>query len=156
MKIFLIFATLLGFIVSVQAQTEIYVSGIDVAGTENDGGWYLTFDSGSYDDLENTIDTNVANGNIWWWDNGDMAQTVADAANRAGLRIPHGETTISGVGDFVAYRDTGTTELTLAAQNQASQQYVLNASRVPAPFPILGILPVVGFLKRMRRRQKAS
>lgn len=38
----------------------------------------------------------------------------------------------------------------------ASSDYAISAVAVPAPLPILGILPVVGFLKRMRRRQKAS
>ena len=56
---------------------------------------------------------------------------------------------------MVAYRDTSTTDLTLATQAQAGQNYAISAVAVPAPLPILGILPVVGFLKRMRKRQRA-
>ena len=36
-----------------------------------------------------------------------------------------------------------------------SANYAISAVAVPAPLPILGILPVVGFLKRMRKRQRA-
>ena len=155
MRIFLTFATLIFLLVNGNAQTEVYVTGIDVDGTDNDGNWWFTYDSGTYDSLESTIDTNVGNGNIWWWGSESAAQTVANATNRAGLRFAHGETTISGVGDMVAYRDTSTSDLTLALQTQAGQEYVINASRVPAPLPILGVLPVVGFLRKMRRKQKA-
>ena len=154
MRIVLIIAALSLLMSSTYAQVEIEIHNLDVDGTENDGHWWFTYDTGTYDSLETTIDTNVGSGNIWWWGNESAAQSIADATNRDGLRFAHGETTISGVGDMVAYRDTNTSDLTLALQTQAGQEYVISASRVPAPLPILGVLPVVGFLRKMRRKQQ--
>ncbi|MDB4721340.1 hypothetical protein OAF65_06445 [Verrucomicrobiales bacterium] len=62
-----------------------------------------------------------------------------------------------GGGDikYAARYNDGTARTALEATSTTGK-YAISATLVPAPFPILGILPVVGFLKRMRRRQKAS
>jgi len=119
----------------------------------NGSQYAIEYDSGSYDSLE-ASGTNFSSISQWWGSEAN-AQAFADAANVAGVRFAHGTTNISGVGDMVAYRDSSTSELTLATQAQAGQNYAISAVAVPAPLPILGILPVVGFLKRMRKRQRA-
>ena len=147
MRFFITFVSLVFVIVSnVNAQTT--VSNVTVSGQAYD----IQYNSGSYDSLEGSV--NFA-GISQWWGSEANAQAFADATNVAGVRFAHGTTNISGVGDMVAYRDTTTSELTLATQAQAGQNYAISAVAVPAPLPILGILPVVGFLKRMRKRQRA-
>ena len=44
---------------------------------------------------------------------------------------------------------------TSLGSSEINAAYAVSAVAVPAPLPILGILPVVGFLKRMRKRQSA-
>ena len=146
MRIFITFVSLIFVVVSANAQTT--VSSITVNGQAYD----IQYNSGSYDSLEGSV--NFA-GISQWWGSEANAQAFADATNVAGVRFAHGTTNISGVGDMVAYRDTSTSDLTLATQAQAGQNYAISAVAVPAPLPILGILPVVGFLKRMRKRQRA-
>ena len=147
MRIFLIFATLIAFIVSAQAQTTIQVT---VSGQDYD----LTYRTTDFDTYSTTIDDAA-----WWTGsafNGATAATWANASTAvSGLRYAYG---ITGGGGNIYYQSSdgdGTSTWSNAATN-ASGTYAVSAVAVPAPLPILGILPVVGFLKRMRRRQKAS
>ena len=82
-----------------------------------------------------------------WWGNGATAQTWANAANTADLRFAFD----SGANAFYYTSNGG---LGFDAPGD-SANYAISAVAVPAPLPILGILPVVGFLKRMRKRQRA-
>ena len=82
-----------------------------------------------------------------WWGNGTTAQTWANAANTADLRFAFD----SGANAFYYTSNGG---LGFDAPGN-SANYAVSAVAVPAPLPILGILPVVGFLKRMRKRQRA-
>ena len=82
-----------------------------------------------------------------WWGNGTTAQTWANAANTADLRFAFD----SGANAFYYTSNGG---LGFDAPGN-SANYAVSAVQVPAPLPILGILPVVGFLKRMRKRQRA-
>ena len=147
MRFFITFVSLI-FLVVLNENAQTTVSNVTVNGQLYD----IQYNSGSYDSLEGSV--NFA-GISQWWGSEANAQAFADATNVAGVRFAHGTTNISGVGDMVAYRDTSTSELTLATQAQAGQNYAISAVAVPAPLPILGILPVVGFLKRMRKRQRA-
>ncbi|MBT7982390.1 MAG: hypothetical protein HN584_07450 [Akkermansiaceae bacterium] len=141
MKIFLIFATALGFIVSAQAQTTL--QNVDVGGQLYD----ITYrNSVSFDDYQTTID------DAPWFTDGGAASDFATAANTANLRFAYMEMEIAGTDSAFYYTTGGNTYD--ASTNAAN--YAVSAVAVPAPFPILGILPIVGFLKRMRRRQKAS
>ena len=145
MRIFITFFITLILSISVKAQTTVQAT---VSGQLYD----IVYDSGSYDSLETggTDFTAISQ----WWGSGANAQSFAAATNVAGVRFAHGVTTIAGT-DYVAYRNTVTSDLTLDAQSTAGQNYAISAVAVPAPLPILGILPVVGFLKRMRKRQRA-
>ena len=82
-----------------------------------------------------------------WWGNGTTAQTWANAANTADLRFAFD----SGANAFYYTSNGG---LGFDAPGD-SANYAISAVAVPAPLPILGILPVIGFLKRMRKRQRA-
>ena len=82
-----------------------------------------------------------------WWGNGTTAQTWANAANTADLRFAFD----SGANAFYYTSNGG---LGFDAPGD-SANYAISAVAVPAPLPILGILPLIGFLKRMRKRQRA-
>jgi hypothetical protein len=147
MKIFLTFATALGLLVSARAATTtITVSGQQYTVTYQEG---VTFDA-----YESTIEAAD-----WWTDSAFDGATAATWANAAtevsGLRFAYG---IEGGGGNIFYQASdgdGTSTWSNAATN-VNGDYAISAVAVPAPFPILGILPIVGFLKRMRRRQRAS
>jgi len=149
MKIFLIFATLIAFSVSLQAATTTI--------TVDSQEYTVTYHTGTdFDTYEDTIN----NGNAAWWTdnpgNGVTAQAWANAAN--------GDLAISGLrfayavpGNVFYYGNTGVGTSSWGQDaTDGTGAYAVSAVAVPAPLPILGILPVVGFLKRMRRRQKAS
>ena len=148
MKIFLIFATLVGFIVSAHAQTTITVNG---------QAYDVYTSTGTYDSLEATLSTNLGNDELPWWTGNStgsstLATNFADTLDQANVRFAYKVGTFLST-DIAYYSTNATTDI--AAQTE-SATYAVRAVAVPAPLPILGILPVVGFLKRMRRRQKAS
>jgi len=112
----------------------------------------ITYNTGTYDSFESDIDTNYAAGNLPFWLTESTATSFATSGHGvAGLRFAFSESEFSGT-DTVLYRDAN-------GQGQVAQSdsatYAIKAVAVPAPLPILGILPVVGFLKRMRKRQRA-
>ena len=140
MKIFITFVSTLVLAVSVNAAT---LSNITVNGTVYD----ITYqDSTTFNAQQTTID------DAPWWNSGSLAQTWATAANTANLRFAYEEQTFGGT-EYNLYKTTAGTSLNDASTN--SGNYAVSAVAVPAPLPILGILPVVGFLKRMRKRQRA-
>jgi len=146
MKIFLIFATALGFIVSAHAQ----IGTITVDGQAYD----IYTSTGTYDSLEATLSTNLGNNELPWWAGGSstISTAFADALDENNVRFAYKVGNFLGT-DITYYSTNATSDFD--AQD-ASATYAIKAVAVPAPLPILGILPVVGFLKRMRRRQKAS
>ena len=127
------------FVVSAKAAT---LSNVTVDGQAYDITYH---DNTTFDNYQTTID------DAPWWNNGSLAQTWATAANTANLRFAYEEQNFGGT-DYNLYATTAGT--TNAASN-AVGNYAVSAVAVPAPLPILGILPVVGFLKRMRKRQRA-
>ena len=139
MRIFIAFVSLIFIVVSAKAAT---LSSITVNGQAYDITYH---DNTTFDNYQTTID------DAPWWNNGSLAQTWATAANTANLRFAYEEQNFGGT-DYNLYATTAGT--TNAASN-AVGNYAVSAVAVPAPLPILGILPVVGFLKRMRKRQGA-
>ena len=135
MRLFITIVSLSVLIVSAKAAT---LSNVTVSGQAYDITYH---DSTTFNAYSSTID------DAPWWGNGTTAQTWANAANTADLRFAFDSganaiyyTSNGGLG-FDAVGDTA--------------NYAVSAVAVPAPLPILGILPVVGFLKRMRKRQRA-
>jgi len=140
MKIFITFVITLVLAVSANAAT---LSNVTVSGQAYD----ITYlDSVTFNAQQTTID------DAPWWNSGSLAQTWATAANTANLRFAYEEQTFGGT-EYNLYKTTAGTSLNDASTN--SGNYAVSAVAVPAPLPILGILPVVGFLKRMRKRQRA-
>ena len=139
------------------------ISAIAVTSTLNNyyvGGqaYDITYNTNadSFADLENA-GTNFASISQWW----DSAANAASFANGthndkpAGLRFAFAESSFSGSAT-VLYHDASTSSGDSGQVFQTADSfYALSAVAVPAPLPILGILPVVGFLKRMRKRQRA-
>ena len=124
------------------ANAQTTLSNITVNGQAYDINYRTGVDFATY---ETTID------DAPWWQG--SAKSFADAANVNNLRFAYDTLTIGGT-DYVLYMDSSNASTQSAAYNDSSD-YAISAVAVPAPLPILGILPVVGFLKRMRKRQRA-
>ena len=149
-KFFNLLVILISTSVVSQATTTL-ISNVDVGSLTYDIRYNT--DADSFADLE-TGGTNFSN--LAWW---GVEQTAKDFANAtgipAGLRFAFSESEFSGAAT-VLYHDSTTTSGVAGQQFQtANATYAISAVEVPAPLPILGILPVVGFLKRMRKRQRA-
>ena len=139
MRIFITFVSTLILLVSVNAAT---LSNVTVDGTVYD----ITYtNSTTFGANSATID------DAPWWQG--SAKAFADAADTNGLRFAYDTIIIGGV-DYALYMDSANSTSQAALQT-ATADYAVSAVAVPAPLPILGILPVVGFLKRMRKRQRA-
>ena len=156
------FITFVSFIIILvgNANAQIIIPSLEVGGNQYD----ITYREGvSFDDYETAISsngsTNLAGNSIaapWWDNNSTAANNFATAMYNAdndlnNLRFSYKSGNFLGT-DIVYYASYSGSDI--AAQN-ASANYAISAVEVPAPLPILGILPVVGFLKRMRKRQRA-
>ena len=162
------FITFVSFIIILvgAANAQTTVSGVTVNGTY----WDITYDTGTFDSFQSAITTTAGNstslgeGSIAapWWDQNASYPTYSQFAtglynsNNAltNVRFAFKEyENLVGATDYVNFgTQGGGTELT---SSEVSAIYAIKAVQVPAPLPILGILPVVGFLKRMRKRQRA-
>ena len=151
MKVFLIFATLVGLLVTSYAQTTVRVT------LSNSEIWDVVYrDSVTFSAYETTID------DAPWWKNQDdvsgagWATALYNANNSlTGVRFAYDTLTIGGT-DYALYYDQANGNSSQAGLQGQAASYAVSATLVPAPFPILGILPVAGFLKRMRKRQQRS
>ena len=145
MRIIITFISLIFVTSTLDAQTTI-------RHTVGSQPYDITYNTGTYDSFESDIDTNYAAGNLPFWLSEGTATSFATSGHGvAGLRFPFSESVFSG-SDTVLYRDANGQGQVLQSD---SATYAIKAVAVPAPLPILGILPVVGFLKRMRKRQRA-
>ena len=160
MKIFLFFVTAIYLLIGI-ANSQTTVNGISANGST----WNITYrDNVTFDDYETAITSNgstnlagAATDAPWW------GGTTADTASNFATALYNADNNLTNVRfayksgsflntDIVYYASNSSTDFD--AQN-ASSSYAISAVEVPAPLPILGILPVVGFLKRMRKRQHA-
>ena len=160
MKIFLFFVTAIYLLIGI-ANSQTTVNGISANGST----WNITYrDNVTFDDYETAItsngSTNLAGAAIDapWWGNdtstvaGNFATALYNADNSTNnVRFAYKISNFLNT-DIVYYSSYSADDI--AAQN-TSASYAISAVEVPAPLPILGILPVVGFLKRMRKRQRA-
>lgn len=131
--------TLFSMLFVVVTSKAATLSNVTVGGQAYDITYHNSVTFNAY---ETTID------DAPWWGNGTTAQTWANAANTNDLRFAFDSSTTN------AFYYTNNGGLGFDAKS-ASANYAVSAVAVPAPLPILGILPVVGFLKRMRKRQRA-
>ena len=139
MRLFITIVSLSVLIVSAKAVT---LSNVNVDGQEYD----ITYTNNTtFAANSTTID------DAPWWQG--SAKAFADAANTNSLRFAYDTLTIGGT-NYALYMDSSNAG-TQTSTYDATASYAISAVAVPAPLPILGILPVVGFLKRMRKRQRA-
>jgi hypothetical protein len=154
------------FLLAITAKSQTTLSAISVNGQQYD----ITYNTGTFDSFETAISTDAGDSRAlgggaiaapWWTASNSMANSFAQAvysANNANnnIRFAHKTETIFGTAAvYASTYDGGTDVATNVYAQNASGNYAVSAVAVPAPLPILGILPVVGFLKRMRRRQRA-
>ena len=135
MRLVITFMSLFFVVVSSKAAT---LSNVTVSGQAYDITYHNSVTFSTY---EPTID------DAQWWGEGSTAQTWANAANTNDLRFAFDSSSSN------AFYYTNNGGLGFDAKS-SSANYAVSAVAVPAPLPILGILPVVGFLKRMRKRQR--
>ncbi|MDB4737555.1 hypothetical protein OAF75_01830 [Verrucomicrobiales bacterium] len=141
------------------AQTTL--SAIVVDGQQYD----ITYrDSVVFDNYETAISSNGSGGSAapWWNASNATANAFATAVYNSNnslnnIRFAHKTATVFETEALYAstYNGGAALQTNVYAQN-ATGNYAISAVAVPAPLPILGILPIVGFLKRMRKRQRAS
>ena len=134
-----LFSMLFFVVTSKAATTTVNVDGQDYTVT------YET--SATYAANSGTISSQA-----WFGGFGTDAQTWANATSVSNVRYAYAVSG-SNVGFLIADGSGGSSIGGDAQSSSAS--YAISAVAVPAPLPILGILPVVGFLKRMRKRQRA-
>ncbi|MDA7680819.1 hypothetical protein N8603_00375 [Verrucomicrobiales bacterium] len=134
---FQIFCLCLTIIFADAATTSVTVGGQD---------YTVTYESTSYDGNASQFQSTP------WWNDSSLAQSFAQATSVRNVHYAY-QTWSS----FVDYQKSNSSGGSVAGTWSTSStfKYAVSAVAVPAPLPILGILPVVGFLKRMRKRQRA-
>ena len=135
--LFQIFCLCLTIIFADATTTSVTVGGQD---------YTVTYESTSYDGNESQFQSTP------WWDDSSLAQSFAQATSVRNVHYAY-QTWLS----FVDFQKSNSSGGSVAGTYSTSStfKYAVSAVAVPAPLPILGILPVVGFLKRMRKRQRA-
>ena len=122
--------------------------------TVNVGGqaYTVTYNSITYDGNESDFN----DSDMPWWGSSSTAQSFANATSINNVYYGYENFAGFGLNSVYYYKSNGSggSNGSFADVND-SVNYAISAVAVPAPLPILGILPVVGFLKRMRKRQHA-
>ena len=123
-------------------------NAVMVTVTVDGQGYLLRYrTSVNYNAYESTIEAAP------WFGNNTGSGTNANAfAVAAGLRFAYGETTIAG-NEYALYRTSGGTDA--AAESTDGANYAVSATPVPGPLPLLGVLPFVGFLRKMRKKSQS-
>ena len=153
MKTFIFFVISLALVIG-SANSQTTVNGVSAGGYL----YNITYrDNVTFSDYQTAMSsngsTNFAGNSVKapWWQG--SAKDFADAMDVSNVRFAYDTVDIGGV-DYALYMTTNNAG-SQASSPTASASYAISAVEVPAPLPILGILPVVGFLKRMRKRQRA-
>ena len=143
MKIFLIFATLLSFSLTVEAQ--LLSKNITVSGQD-----YTLYyrESVTYDAYEANIEV------AFWEGSSSTAALWAEASEIANLRFAYDEYDFGGSDaiNYRVYNDSGAA----GVLQSATSNYAIYANSAPAPIPLLGVLPVFAFLRKMRKKKSQS
>ena len=142
MKLFFqIFCLCLTIIFADAATTSVTVGGQD---------YTVTYESTSYDGNASQFQSTP------WWNDSSLAQSFAQATSVRNVHYAYQTSSFFGL-NYVDFQKSNSSGGSVAGTFSTSStfQYAVSAVAVPAPLPILGILPVVGFLKRMRKRQRA-
>ena len=110
----------------------------------------MTYESTSYDGNASQFQSTP------WWNDSSLAQSFAQATSVRNVHYAYQTSSFFGL-NYVDFQKSNSSGGSVAGTFSTSStfQFAVSAVAVPAPLPILGILPVVGFLKRMRKRQRA-
>ena len=143
MRIFIIFA--ISALISLTANSATTTTTIGAK------QYTVTYSTDTFSNLSGQINSSDA-----WWSgfpfDGTVSQTWANGTTAASVRFAY--SLDDGTVSYLSSDVDGTSTYGTVADS-VSANYAVSAVAVPAPLPILGILPVVGFLKRMRKRQRA-
>lgn len=89
-----------------------------------------------------------------WWGDSSTAKSFAKATSESNISYAFSKQTSFGVRWITSRTSNGSGgSSSNTFPDSFDIPYAISSVAVPAPLPILGILPVVGFLKRMRKRQ---
>ncbi len=153
MKIFIFFVISLAIVIG-SANSQTTVNGVSAEGYL----YNITYRNNvTFSDYQAAMSSNGStnfNGDTVkapWWQG--SAKSFADAMDVSNVRFAYDTLNIGGT-DYALYMTTDSAN-SQASSPDATASYAISAVEVPAPLPILGILPVVGFLKRMRKRQRS-
>ncbi len=119
----------------------------------NVGGqvYTVTYNSITYDGNESEFN----DSDMPWWGSSPTAQSFANATSVNNVYYGYENFVGFGLNAVYYYKSDGSGGSTSSNADVSDNiNYAVSAVAVPAPLPILGIIPVVGFLKRMRKRQK--
>ena len=123
--------------------------------TVNVGGqsYTVTYNNISYDGNESEFN----DSDMPWWGSSPTAQTFANATNVNNVYYGYENFAGFGLNAVYYYKSNGSGgSISSNADVNDNINYAVSAVEVPAPLPLLGIIPVVGFLKRMRKRQEIN
>ena len=139
--LFQIFCLCITIIFADAATTSVTVGGQD---------YTVTYESTSYDGNASQFQSTP------WWNDSSQAQSFAQATSVRNVHYAYQTSSFFGL-NYVDFQKSNSSGGSVAGTYSTSStfQFAVSAVAVPAPLPILGILPVVGFLKRMRKRQRA-
>ena len=141
MKLFSLIFFCYAFIIinaSLAATVTLYYDGT---------GYEVTYNTTTFTASESDINTSV-----WWTGGGVQSKKMADNSGINGLRFAYDKFLIGG-NNYAAFkvRENNDSNLELVSQ---SANYAISAVTVPGPLPFLGLLPVISFLRKMRRVQQ--
>ena len=112
----------------------------------------MTYNNISYDGNESEFN----DSDMPWWGSSATAQSFANATNVNNVYYGYENFAGFGLNAVFYHKSNGNGGSTSATADVSDNiNYAVSAVAVPAPLPILGIVPVVGFLQRMRKRQHA-
>ncbi len=136
-SLFLIFFTFIFINVGSAATTTLYYDGT---------GYQVTYNTTTFTADESSINSAT------WWGKGEQSKKMADNSGINGLRFAYDKFTIGG-NEYAAFRlrENNDSNLELVSD---SANYAISAVTVPGPLPFLGLLPVMGVLRKMRRKQQ--
>ena len=140
---FQIFIFLLSFKILSASTTTVNIEG---------QSYTVTYNNISYDGNESEFN----DSDMPWWGSSATAQSFANATNVNNVYYGYENFAGFGLNAVYYYKSNGNGGSTSSTADVSDNiNYAVSAVAVPAPLPILGIVPVVGFLQRMRKRQHA-
>ena len=113
----------------------------------------VTYNNISYDGNESKFN----DFDMPWWGSSATAQTFAGATSVNNVYYGYENFVGFGLNAVYYYKSNGIGgSISSNADVSDNINYAVSAVAVPAPLSVFGIIPLVGFLKRMRKRQEIN